>query len=188
MHLIVRYGKLRWLSEWDIEVRTVRSLTERQRSLLERIDCRVPITIIAQELGMSESQISQQIGALKDIYATDSLNELVELYRSEQSVEQLQKPADMGEAFYIQPASLKGFAAHQSPTTGWVPPMNINVCRTRYLTDESSIYEPSAIIGSFDGANAVRTRIGIIAAVFSLFLSSAILSLTAAQFVFSALK
>lgn len=57
------------------------SLTERQRSVMTRIDRRVPIKLIAQELGVSETRINQHIRILKDIYQVASLNELVEVYR-----------------------------------------------------------------------------------------------------------
>ncbi|MEO9462231.1 MAG: hypothetical protein ABJ242_05790 [Marinomonas sp.] len=60
-------------------------LTERQRSVMERIDRRVPIKVIAQEMGVSETRINQHIRALKDIYDAGSLNELVAIYRSTQS-------------------------------------------------------------------------------------------------------
>lgn len=56
-------------------------LTERQLAVIERIDRRVPIKVIAQELGVSETRINQHIRALKDIFEVDSLNELVETYR-----------------------------------------------------------------------------------------------------------
>ncbi len=60
-----------------------RTLTERQRDVMERIDRRVPIKVIAAELGVSETRINQHIRALKDIYEAASLNELVETYRAE---------------------------------------------------------------------------------------------------------
>lgn len=60
-----------------------RNLTKRQLAVLERIDRRVPIKVIALELGVSEARINQHIGALKDHYQVDSLNELVECYREE---------------------------------------------------------------------------------------------------------
>ena len=44
-----------------------RELTDRQRAVMERIDRRVPIKVIAQELGVSETRINQHIRALKDI-------------------------------------------------------------------------------------------------------------------------
>jgi len=58
-----------------------RSLTERQRAVMERIDRRVPIKVIAQDLGVSETRINQHIRALKNIYEAESLGELVERHR-----------------------------------------------------------------------------------------------------------
>lgn len=60
---------------------TMRSLTARQRSVMERIDRRIPIKVIAMELGVSETRINQHIRALKDIYGAASLFELVDNYR-----------------------------------------------------------------------------------------------------------
>lgn len=57
-------------------------LTDRQRAVMLRIDRRVPIKVIASELGVSESRINQHIRALKDIYSAGSLSELVENYRA----------------------------------------------------------------------------------------------------------
>ncbi len=39
---------------------TIRKLTARQRAVMERIDKRIPIKVIALELGMSETRINQQ--------------------------------------------------------------------------------------------------------------------------------
>ena len=52
-----------------------RKLTERQAAVMERVDRRVPIKVIAQELGVSETRINQHIRALKDIYSADSLRD-----------------------------------------------------------------------------------------------------------------
>jgi biotin operon repressor len=59
-----------------------RRLTDRQRAVMERIDRRVPIKVIALELGVSETRINQHIRALKDVYEAGSLGELVENYRA----------------------------------------------------------------------------------------------------------
>ncbi|MFN4131282.1 MAG: LuxR C-terminal-related transcriptional regulator, partial [Paracoccaceae bacterium] len=63
---------------------TIRPLTKRQRAVMERIDNRIPIKIIALELGVSETRINQHIRALKDIYGAASLSELVAKYRISQ--------------------------------------------------------------------------------------------------------
>lgn len=60
---------------------TIRPLTARQRAVMERIDRRIPIKVIALELGVSETRINQHIRALKDIFEAASLFELVENYR-----------------------------------------------------------------------------------------------------------
>ncbi len=56
-------------------------LTDRQREVMHRIDRRMPIKLIASEMGVSETRINQHIRALKRLYAAGSLNELVESYR-----------------------------------------------------------------------------------------------------------
>ena len=63
---------------------STRTLTERQAAVMERIDRRVPIKVIAQELGVSETRINQHIRALKDIYGADNMRDLVDIYRLEQ--------------------------------------------------------------------------------------------------------
>lgn len=60
-----------------------RPLTQRQRFVMERIDRRVPIKVIAQDLGVSETRINQHIRVLKDIYEADNLGDLVEFYRAD---------------------------------------------------------------------------------------------------------
>ena len=60
-----------------------RPLTPRQRAVMERIDRRTPIKVIAQELGVSETRINQHIRALKDIYEAESLSDLVECFRAD---------------------------------------------------------------------------------------------------------
>lgn len=56
-------------------------LTDRQRDVLERIDRRVPIKVIAGDLDLSEARINQHIRTLKDKFECESMNELVERYR-----------------------------------------------------------------------------------------------------------
>ncbi len=62
----------------------IRPPTDRQRAVMERIDNRIPIKVIANELGVSETRINQHIRALKDIYGAASLSELVANYRISQ--------------------------------------------------------------------------------------------------------
>lgn len=53
---------------------------------MERVDRRVPIKVIAQELGVSETRINQHIRALKDLYGADNLRDLVDLYRLDKRI------------------------------------------------------------------------------------------------------
>src|SRR3546814_4831756 len=64
-----------------------------------RIDRRMPIKVIAQELGVSETRINQHIRILKDIYQVESLNELVEVYRQGRAEGESQ-PQDLSESAY----------------------------------------------------------------------------------------
>ena len=82
---------------------TIRPLTARQRAVMERIDRRIPIKVIAGELGVSETRINQHIRALKDIYGAASLFELVTNYRISQgrSHEDLLVDGVTDEAFYL---------------------------------------------------------------------------------------
>lgn len=73
---------------------TARSLTQRQLAVMERIDRRMPIKVIAQELGVSETRINQHIRALKDFYEAESLTDLVENHRS--TIETSKAPKSIG--------------------------------------------------------------------------------------------
>ncbi|MEL7198358.1 MAG: LuxR C-terminal-related transcriptional regulator [Pseudomonadota bacterium] len=57
-------------------------LTDRQLEVMVRIDRRVPIKVIAQDLGVSETRINQHIRALKNKFEAGSLGDLVECYRA----------------------------------------------------------------------------------------------------------
>lgn len=75
-----------------------RPLTERQRAVMERIDRRMPIKVIAQELGVSETRINQHIRALKDIFQAENLGELVEQFRMDYPAEiEAEKPETEGQ-------------------------------------------------------------------------------------------
>ena len=62
-----------------------RPLTERQKAVMERIDRRVPIKMIARDLDLSETRINQHIRALKNVYEVGSLGDLVDAYREQKS-------------------------------------------------------------------------------------------------------
>lgn len=66
-----------------------RPLTQRQQAVMDRIDRRVPIKVIARELGVSETRVNQHIRALKNIYDAENLGELVERHRTENPEERV---------------------------------------------------------------------------------------------------
>ena len=168
-------------------MQTARSLTERQRSVLERIDRRVPIKMIAQELGISETRINQHIRALKDIYRTESLNELVALYRLDQLEVLPQDRHNQSAVSGIEVRALTVSGGRQSSALNRTIPNQTDRGAPGYWASRNAALEPKAIIGWLDGRNAIWNRLGVIAAVFSLLLSSTILSVAAVQFVLSAL-
>ncbi len=72
---------------------TAIKLSDRQREVLERIDRRVPIKVIAGDMGVSEARINQHIRALKDKFEVESMNELVECFRGDNATKSGGKPA-----------------------------------------------------------------------------------------------
>ena len=65
-----------------MNVATEPLITDRQREVLERIDKRMPIKVIAAEMKVSEARINQHIRAVKDKFEVDSMGELVARYRA----------------------------------------------------------------------------------------------------------
>lgn len=156
-----------------------RPLTDRQRSVIERIDRRVPIKVIAQELGVSETRINQHIRALKDIFEAGSLNELVENYRANSP--DYVPEGDLSEAVYIK---------NQLPDD----PV-IGAGKPRVDTEEA-VYrsllqtpgqgqikhpgEPKVVPGALDGEHAVLARLAVIVGIAFGILAAVVLMVTTA--------
>jgi DNA-binding CsgD family transcriptional regulator len=156
-------------------------LTERQRAVIERIDRRVPIKLIAQELGVSETRINQHIRALKNIFEVASLNELVETYRASH-----QASADdeetLSESTYskkqVQESLPVGHSAER------VDPGEIIINdvlaidgRARWEIDS----EPKVVPGVLDGDHAVLLRLAVIVGIAFGILAAVVLMVTAAM-------
>lgn len=180
-------------------------LTDRQQAVMERIDRRVPIKVIAQELGVSETRINQHIRALKDIYEAGSLGELVENYRatlppapSEAAEEADRVPESLGPQAlgdctdtaplppFSQPAYMKkqmvqaGLFADQS---GRDDPGRLVMSDAMPLIDQAPWLrpgEPRVVPGVLDGEHAVLFRLGAIVAIASGILAAVVLTITAA--------
>lgn len=56
-------------------------LTDRQREVIELIDRRMPIKVVAAELGISATRVNQHVRAMKDLYGANSLADLVRKFR-----------------------------------------------------------------------------------------------------------
>lgn len=173
-----------------------RRLTDRQRAVMERIDRRVPIKVIAQELGVSETRINQHIRMLKDVYSAASLGELVENYRaaivstalpltpakpiSFISAEMLQHP--YSEAAYrknqINAADDFGdFGQRDDPGQLIMSDAVPLIEQAPWLHPG----EPRVVPGVLDGENAVLFRLGAILAIASGILAAIVLTVTAAM-------
>lgn len=175
-----------------------RPLTERQRAVMERIDRRVPIKVIAQELGVSETRINQHIRALKDIFGAGSLGELVELFRTSQAgskgadksapsdnTEEKQLPADLPKDF-SEPAynnTQVAVEAHGVNKGAEVDQGKLVMNDVLPLLEQAPWLrpgEPQVVPRVLDGEHAVLFRLGAIIAIAFGFLAAVVLMATAA--------
>jgi len=181
-------------------------LTDRQRAVMERIDRRVPIKVIAQELGVSETRINQHIRALKDVYVAGSLGELVENYRaalapdpddrdagpglagvSEAEDDGIDGAADGSErAPFSEPAYIKtqiNPATNLAEFGGRDDPGRLVLSDAMPLTVQVPWLrpgEPRVVPAALDGEHAVLIRLGAIVGIASGILAAIVLTVTAA--------
>lgn len=185
-----------------------RRLTDRQRAVMERIDRRVPIKVIAQDLGVSETRINQHIRALKDFYEAGSLGELVENYRATLAPEDAGEEARQGAAVPGAPDGDEALGV--APDEGMLKPFSeaaytktqINLDADLadlsvrddpgqlVLSDAMPLIEqapwlrqaePRVVPGVLDGEHAVLLRLGVIVGIATGVLASVILTITAAM-------
>lgn len=178
-----------------------RRLTDRQQAVMQRIDRRVPIKVIAQELGVSETRINQHIRALKDFYAAGSLGELVENYRAT-----LPAPPPGGErddlpegiplevvadAQNLQPYSEVAYTKKQIiGAAGFGEALLRDDPGQLVMSDAMPLFdqapwlrpgEPRVVPGVLDGEHAVLFRLGAIVGIASGILAAVVLTVTAAK-------
>ena len=176
-----------------------RPLTERQQAVMERIDRRVPIKVIAQELGVSETRINQHIRALKDIFEAENLGDLVESYRagietdsgesdSEQPKEVAQGSTGFSESAYsksqIPPKPAIG------ETFGSNDPGELVMSDVLPLVEQAPWLrpgEPRVVPRVLDGEHAVLFRLVAIVGIAFGFLAAVVLTVTAAVAISEAL-
>ena len=179
-----------------------RSLTQRQAAVMERVDRRVPIKVIAQELGVSETRINQHIRALKDIYGADNLRDLVDLYRLDQadSEELAASPDDTSEPApdaFPKPLSEAAYRNSQVPATifGFDRGDRDSVSSVEF-NDATPLIEsapwlvpgePKVVPGLLDGEHAVTLRLVAIVGIAFGILAATVLTATAAIMISEAL-
>ena len=180
-----------------------RPLTERQRAVMERIDRRIPIKVIARELGVSETRINQHIRALKDIYEAENLGELVERHRAATGAKE--PAADPNESQENQSAEVeqKGFSEavyskSQVPVGGLIgesavgnDPGELVMSDVLPLVEQAPWLrpgEPRVVPRVLDGEHAVWFRLAAIVGIAFGFLAAVVLTVTAAITISDALE
>ena len=178
-----------------------RRLTDRQKAVMERIDRRVPIKVIAQELAVSETRINQHIRALKDFYAAGGLGELVENYRATlppppPGAEPDEAPPGQPLGVVADTAGLQAFSevAYTKKQIIGPPgfddrllrddPGHLVMSDAMPLLDQAPWLrpgEPRVVPGVLDGEHAVLFRLGAIVGIASGILAAVVLTVTAAK-------
>lgn len=178
-----------------------RRLTDRQQAVMERIDRRVPIKVIAQELGVSETRINQHIRALKDFYDAASLGELVENYRAtlpaptpgaeRDEIPEDEALRDVADADKLQPFSEVAYTKKQIIGPAGFgdallrdDPGQLVMSDAMPLLDQAPWLrpgEPRVVPGVLDGEHAVLLRLGAIVGIASGVLAAVVLTITAAK-------
>lgn len=170
-----------------------RKLTERQRAVMERIDRRVPIKVIASELDVSETRINQHIRALKDIYDAGSLNELVETYRATEGLDDVTADAESSDATFSKTAYTKNQVdadGRSGKDRGRVDLGEIifnDVLPFDQLAPWEPLSEPKVVPGVLNGEHAVLMRLAVIIGIAFGILAAVVLMVTAAMSISEAL-
>ncbi|ASJ92477.1 hypothetical protein [Porphyrobacter sp. CACIAM 03H1] len=179
-----------------MESGAARRLTDRQRAVMERIDRRVPIKVIAADLGVSETRINQHIRALKDFYDAASLGELVENYRATLAPEAAEEAAARDLGGVADEALLKPFSepaytnsqinpvADPAEQEGQDDPGRLVLSDAMPLIEQAPWLrsgEPRVVPGVLDGEHAVLVRLGAIVGIATGILASVVLAITAAM-------
>ena len=174
---------------------TSRQLTERQRAVMERIDRRVPIKVIAQDLGVSETRINQHIRALKNIYQAQSLGEMVENYRATIPPNPAPEPSETAPLDPTYEPSLKDLseAAYSKKQINAPPidgesrgqddPGQLVMGDVMPFVDQAPWLrpgEPRVVPGLLDGDHAVLFRLVAIVGIAAGILAAVVLTVTAA--------
>ena len=172
-----------------------RPLTERQRAVMEGIDRRAPIKVIAQELGVSETRINQHIRALKDIYEAENLGDLVERYRADKALEEQLRAEEEAEQSEAVRSDQKGYSEAVysnsqvseggliADTSSGNDPGELVMSDVLPLEHQAPWLrpgEPRVVARALDGENAVLYRLLAIIGIAFGVLAAVVLAVTAA--------
>ncbi|WP_299194303.1 hypothetical protein [uncultured Erythrobacter sp.] len=169
---------------------------------MERIDRRVPIKVIAGELGVSETRINQHIRALKDIYEAENLGDLVEKHRAAEGIEiadgnvdpiENPDPSGQPQQGYSEPT----YSKSQVPVGGLIgnnpgsnDPGELVMSDALPLADQAPWLrpgEPRVVPRVLDGEHAIWFRLAAIVGIAFGFLAAIVLTVTAAVTISEAL-
>jgi DNA-binding CsgD family transcriptional regulator len=153
-------------------------LTEKQREVLDRLDRRVPIKVIAAQLGISESRVNQHIRALKNHFGVESLGELVARART-------------GSGSGAEDPSRKpAYTNSQLPDQAGSPHDEDRVAPGEFVLADVAPFaieapwhgqhEPRVVPGVLDGENAVLFRLAVITGLAVGIIAAVLLVMTAA--------
>ncbi len=187
---------------WD----AMRPLTKRQQAVMERIDRRASIKVIAGDLGVSETRINQHIRALKNIYEAESLADLVEAYREDKKAFQQTKESEEEnwQGLPVTEAAPENghlsesvYSKNQVPITALIgDPSAQDDPGQLVIRDVSSMVEeapwlrpgePMVVPRVLDGENAIWFRLAAIMGIAFGVLAAVVLSVTAAMTISEAL-
>ena len=182
---------------------TARPLTERQKAVMERIDRRVPIKIIARDLDLSETRINQHIRALKNSYEVGNLGDLVDAYRKEKGkIPDPEIPEEISGSEEAEP-NLKGLSKsiYRKSQVSFEPTMTETTDRDDpgelvmsdvFPIEERATWlkpgEPRVVPRMLDGEYAVLFRLLAIVGIAFAILAAVVLSVTSAITISNALE
>lgn len=175
------------IEENNLDLASAQKLTSRQKSVLVRIDRRVPIKVIANELGVSETRINQHIRALKDIFEAGSLNELVEKYRAAKRASD-EAEENAGSVLFRKPEYKKKqlpdetlVRQEMSRDLSSAQSAGSHAPSALFATAGADQQEPKIVPGMLDGDNAILFRLAAIVGIAFGILAAVVLSVTAAM-------
>ena len=156
----------------------IRDLTERERAVLSAIDRRLPLKMVAGELGISESRVNQHVRALKERYGVHSLPDLVDAWRGEEGAAGIEESYRSSAWRIPQVSGL----ADRGETEGRVVPGEFVLADAAPLAIEApwmARIEPRVVPGALDGGNAVLLRLAVIIGIAFGLIAAVVLVVTA---------